>query len=78
MQGRVKPDPYAFKLILNYTKLKPENHLFIGDSDKKEMIPAKKLGMKTCLVWGKSKVADISLKTVYEVESLFKTSNKKK
>lgn len=68
---KVKPNPYAFKLVLELTKLKPQQHLFIGDSEEKEMIPAQKVGMHTCLVWGKSKAADISLPTVYDISKLF-------
>jgi len=68
---RVKPDLYAFKLILKYTQLPADEHLFIGDNEIKEIIPAKKLGMRTCLVWGKSIKADISLPSVYDVVKLF-------
>jgi len=68
---KVKPDPYAFKIVLELTKLKPNQHLFLGDSEGKEIIPAKKLGMHTCFVWGKSQIADISVKTVYDVVKLF-------
>jgi len=66
-----KPDKRLFKMVLNYSNLFPEQHLMIGDREEKDIIPAKKLGARTCLVWGKSKVADISLKTVYDVEKLF-------
>lgn len=68
---KVKPDPYAFKIVLKFTKLKPSQHLFIGDSEGKEIIPAQKLGMHACFVWGKSKIADISVKTVYDVVKLW-------
>jgi len=71
MAGKVKPDPSAFKLVLQFTKLKPKEHLFIGDSVGKEVIPAKKLGMKTCLVWDKSDLADVNLEKVYDIVKLF-------
>jgi len=72
MQTRVKPDPFAFKIVLRFTGLKAYQHLFIGDSEGKEVIPAKKLGFHTCFVWGRSREADISLPTVYELARLFK------
>ncbi len=71
MFGRFKPDLFPFRAILDYTALKPEKHLFIGDREKTDLVPAKKIGMRTCLVWGKSKLADISLRKVYDVEKLF-------
>lgn len=71
MGDKVKPDPFAFKIVLQFTKLRPQEHLFIGDSEGKEIIPAQKIGMKTCLVWGKSEIANISLPTVYDIVELF-------
>lgn len=70
MFGVLKPDLLPFKEVLKYTGLKANNHLFIGDREATDLVPAKKVGMRTCLVWGKSKIADISLKTVYDVEGL--------
>jgi len=71
MFGILKPDLLPFKKVIKYTKLLPENHLFIGDRDKTDLVPAKKIGMRTCLVWGQSKMADISLPRVYDVVELF-------
>lgn len=71
MGGRIKPDPYAFEIVCRHTKLKPCQHLFIGDNENKEIIPAKKIGMRTCLVWGNSKLADVCLATVYDVVKYF-------
>ncbi len=62
-----KPDPAPFELLLKTTGLPPEQHVYIGDRDRVDMEPAKKLGMKTILVWGKSEIADLSLPTVYDV-----------
>ncbi|HUV47094.1 MAG TPA: HAD family hydrolase [Candidatus Bathyarchaeia archaeon] len=69
--GILKPEPEAFTIVLQFTKLKPHEHLFIGDSEGKEMIPASKVGFRTCFVWGKSKFSDISLRTVYDTVELF-------
>lgn len=65
--GKPKPDPAPFKLLLKITGLPADQHLYIGDREKVDIIPAKKLGMKTILVWGTSSVADVSLPTVYDV-----------
>ncbi|MEK7165447.1 MAG: HAD family hydrolase [Patescibacteria group bacterium] len=71
--GFTKPNPQGFQYILDKTKLPPSSHLMIGDREIVDLVPAKKLGMKTCLVWSdkKSVIADITLKTVYELSSLF-------
>ncbi len=72
MFGVLKPDPKPFEAVLEYTKMPAKTHLFIGDRYQTDLEPAKKLGMRTCLVWGESAMADISLKTVYEVAELLR------
>lgn len=70
--GVNKPDSKGFEYILNKTHLPPEQHLMIGDREKVDLLPAKKLGMKTCLVWSKksSEIADAALTNIYEVAKL--------
>ena len=70
--GVNKPHEAGFKYILEKTKLPPEDHLMIGDREQVDLVPAKKLGIKTCLVWSEqaSAVADITLPEVYKVASL--------
>lgn len=65
-----KPDLKPFLMVLEKTGFNPEEHLFVGDRESVDIVPAKKLGMQTCFVWGKSKVADVSLKTVYDLSKL--------
>lgn len=67
-----KPDPEPFRFLLKITGLAPSQHVYIGDREKVDIAPAKKLGMKTILVWGESKIADLSLPTVYDVASVFR------
>lgn len=66
-----KPSLRPFKSVLEYTKLPPFEHLMIGDRVEVDLIPAKKLGMKTCLVWQKEPVAnkniDITIPTIYDI-----------
>ena len=71
MVGVLKPRPDPFLFTLQCTGLKPEEHLFVGDRDETDIAPAKKIGMKTCYVWGQSQVADISFDTVYQVSKIF-------
>ncbi|MBI4999574.1 HAD family hydrolase, partial [Candidatus Gottesmanbacteria bacterium] len=58
--GKSKPDLAPFKFLLKLTGLPPAQHVYVGDREKVDIEPAKKLGMKTILVWGKSKLADLS------------------
>lgn len=65
--GVTKPHLEGFRYILKKTGLPAQQHLMIGDREAVDLVPAKSLGMKTCLVWGKSTIADISLPTVYDL-----------
>lgn len=70
--GVNKPHEAGFKYILGKTRLPAATHLMIGDREQVDIIPAKKLGMKTCLVWSdaNSEVADMTLTSVYEVRKI--------
>jgi len=46
----LKPNAGALGQVLAYTKAPPSSHLVIGDSDREDLIPAKKLGCKTAHV----------------------------
>ncbi len=69
----LKPDLVGFKYVLEHTGEPAEAHLMIGDRVSTDVIPAKKVGMHTCLVWPTEPgdAADITLPTVYDVGSLF-------
>jgi FMN phosphatase YigB (HAD superfamily) len=45
----------------------------IGDREAVDLVPAKAVGMHTCLVWSeiKSTIADITLPDVYRVADIF-------
>ena len=68
--GVNKPDPAGFLYIMDRTGKSASAHLMVGDRDEVDIEPAKKLGMKTCFVWGESTIADISLQTVYEIPKI--------
>lgn len=76
--GAVKPDPAPFLKALETLELAPEQVMFIGDRESTDILGARGVGMRTCLVWGKSKAADISLPTVYDVGVLFFNSKGKR
>lgn len=65
--GIFKPDRRVFELVLEKTGLPPNQHLYVGDQEKKDIVPAKAVGMRTAMVWGNSEMADISLPTVYDI-----------
>lgn len=67
--GVTKPHPDGFVYILKKTGLHPAQHLMIGDREQVDIVPAKQLGMKTCLVWSKKKsdVANVTLPTIYDL-----------
>lgn len=61
----------SFKAVLKELPYKPQEILVIGDRPDQDILPAQKMGMRTCMVWGRSQLADVSLKSVYEVAGLF-------
>ncbi len=69
-----KPDPEPFLRALTLLEAKPQECVSIGDSEFKDIVPPKKLGMKTIMVWGESKQADASAATVYDVQKLLPKS----
>ena len=72
--GENKPSEKGFRYILDKTGLPPDQHLMIGDREAVDLVPAKNLGMKTCLVWSDapSPVADFTIPTVYDVGNIIK------
>ena len=71
--GENKPSFVGFQYILDKTGLPPEQHLMIGDRLEVDLVPAKKLGMTTCLVFAEKveTEVDFTLKTVYKIAKLF-------
>lgn len=71
-----KPQPNGFQYILDSTKLKPSAHLMVGDREPVDLLPAKALGLRTCLVWKDTPgvIADITLPSVHDVPSILEQS----
>lgn len=65
-----KPHPDGFSKIIRESNASPSSHLMVGDHEITDIQPAKKMGMKTCLVYGKTSGADIHLNSVYDITAL--------
>ncbi len=48
--GMMKPEPGMFLYVLEKLKARPEECVMVGDSVNDDMLPARKLGMKTVLI----------------------------
>jgi putative hydrolase of the HAD superfamily len=48
--GIRKPNPKMFTWALEKTKARPERSLYVGDRFDYDVVPAKKVGMKTCFI----------------------------
>lgn len=65
-----KPALDGFRLVIEKSNLPPENILFVGDSVEKEMLPAKSLGIQTCLMWKIAPEPDYSFTSFDELLTL--------
>ncbi len=79
--GVNKPEVAGYLYILKKTGCKPEEHLMIGDREVVDLTPAKKVGMKTCLVtWSNvypelsrpGSSIDITIPTVYDLADILR------
>ncbi len=73
-EGAAKPDKRIFEIALQRANCRPENAVMIGDRVDNDIVPAKKLGMKT--VWIKQgfskywKIVDQEEIADYEIDNL--------
>ena len=65
-----KYDGTAFNYIVKETLVPPENHVYIGDRLNSDILPAKKIGMKTIAVGSEIPEADYSIKDIKEIRNL--------
>ncbi len=75
--GISKPDPEIFHTALRRLDLLPDRVIFVGDSYERDMIPAKKIGMKTIWLKGPSPripfqapPVDASISGLHELDGL--------
>lgn len=67
---RSKPNPEPFLKAIELAECSPENCVYVADSLTKDIIPAKKVGMKTVWITNqemKSEYADQTIGNIYEV-----------
>ncbi|NQV89692.1 MAG: HAD family hydrolase [Parcubacteria group bacterium] len=55
-----KPAPDGFMKMIELSKVNSSEILYVGDREDVDIKPAKSLGIRTCLVWGNSDIADFS------------------
>ncbi len=65
-----KIDGTIFSYFLERSKYSPNEHVYIGDNLKGDILPPKSLGMKTIAVGKEIPEADFSLKEIYEIRDL--------
>jgi len=70
---RSKPDTEPFEKALKMTGELAGQHVSIGDREKVDIAPAKKLGIRTIFVWGVSKLADASAATIYDIPRILES-----
>lgn len=70
--GESKPGEAGYRRIREMTGLPFAAHMMIGDREPVDLATAKRLGMKTCLVWSDTPgtIADVTLPTVYAVADM--------
>lgn len=66
-----KSDVRSYRSLIRKARVRPHQLLSVGDSEHLDILPAEQAGMRTCLVYGSSKVADVCLPNHYEVAELF-------
>jgi FMN phosphatase YigB (HAD superfamily) len=67
-------DGTAFTYIASTTIIPLHRLFFIGDREQADIIPAKKLGIKTAIVHGTSTAADYQLEAIYDLERILLSS----
>lgn len=72
VMGESKPGEAGYRYILQKTGLPSEVHCMIGDREQVDLVTAKRLGMRTCLVWTKEKslISDVTLPSVYDIVNI--------
>ncbi len=65
-----KPALDGFYEMIRKSQLPAEEILYVGDRVNVDLLPAKSLGIQSCLVWGKSDEADYSMESFEELLNL--------
>jgi FMN phosphatase YigB (HAD superfamily) len=65
-----KSDGESFKEMISFSNFPAEEHVYIGDSLISDILPAKRLGMKTIAVDSNINEASITINNINEIENL--------
>ncbi len=67
--GKSKPSLEIFERAIDILQLSPDKILYVGDNIERDIIPAKKVGMKTALICVKKKqsIADFEILSLQEI-----------
>ncbi len=68
--GKLKPSKLPFKKALKELKFNPNEILFVGDNPERDILGAKKVGMKTCLAKYGQKFFSKKVKADYEIKDV--------
>jgi HAD superfamily hydrolase (TIGR01549 family) len=66
-----KPDLQGYRLSVERSGIPAGENLYVGDRVKADVLPAKSVGMQTCLVYSKSAEADYCFDNFRQILSLF-------
>ena len=61
---------HPFQQIIQRTGFQPREHVYAGDREKIDITPARLAGMRAVYVWGECANADISIPTIYDLETV--------
>lgn len=64
--GKPKPDLAGFRKMVELSGADAGDVLYVGDKVNKDVLPAKQVGMQTCLLWAESPEADFCARTFPE------------
>lgn len=65
--GKPKPDLAGFRRMIEMSGVPAGEILYVGDKVNKDILPAKQVGMQTCLLWAQSPEADYCAATFREL-----------
>ncbi|MFH0870091.1 MAG: HAD family hydrolase [archaeon] len=68
-----KPNPLSFRMVCDAIRIPPENAFSVGDQVISDILPAKRIGMKTVLVRGYSAEADYCIGSINELPALMRS-----
>lgn len=69
--GLSKPDQAVYQYALDKLQVSPSQILYVGDREETDIVGAKRVGMRTCLIGSESDLADLCLATPHQLVEVF-------